>query len=170
MILVGYICHIYRSLWNLVTNMCGSEFGHHWFREHLACRILWRQAITWTRADMQSIGTYFSDIRKKTSGAHKFTLKFRNVPEADEHWVYKSWFKSFTNNEYSKFYTYKNWQRQCHLIITMGTVYGNIIIKFLRSLVTGRCSCMVFVIHDDVIKWKHFPRYWSFFREFTGHR
>ena len=29
-------------------------------------------------------------------------------------------------------------------------------------------------IHDDVIKWKHFPRYWPFVRgihrEFTGHR
>ena len=24
--------------------------------------------------------------------------------------------------------------------------------------------------HDDVIKWKHFPRYWPFGREFTGHR
>ena len=24
--------------------------------------------------------------------------------------------------------------------------------------------------HDDVIKWKHFPRYWSFVGEFTGHR
>ena len=24
--------------------------------------------------------------------------------------------------------------------------------------------------HDDVIKWKHFPRYWLFVREFTGHR
>ena len=23
---------------------------------------------------------------------------------------------------------------------------------------------------DDVIKWKHFPRYWSFVREFTGDR
>ena len=23
--------------------------------------------------------------------------------------------------------------------------------------------------HDDVIKWKHFPRYWPFAREFTGH-
>ena len=22
--------------------------------------------------------------------------------------------------------------------------------------------------HDDVIKWKHFPRYWPFVREFTG--
>ena len=26
------------------------------------------------------------------------------------------------------------------------------------------------VLHDDVIKWKHFPRYWPFVREFTGHR
>ena len=24
--------------------------------------------------------------------------------------------------------------------------------------------------HDDVIKWKHFPRYWRFVWEFTGHR
>ena len=24
--------------------------------------------------------------------------------------------------------------------------------------------------HDDVIKWKHFPRSWPFVREFTGHR
>ena len=26
------------------------------------------------------------------------------------------------------------------------------------------------VFHDDVIKWKHFPRYWPFVREFTGRR
>ena len=25
-------------------------------------------------------------------------------------------------------------------------------------------------IYDDVTKWKHFPRYWPFVREFTGHR
>ena len=25
------------------------------------------------------------------------------------------------------------------------------------------CGC-IFVLHDDVIKWKHFPRYWSFVR------
>ena len=24
--------------------------------------------------------------------------------------------------------------------------------------------------HGDVIKWKQFPRYWPFVREFTGHR
>ena len=24
-------------------------------------------------------------------------------------------------------------------------------------------------VHDDVIKWKHFPRYWSFLRGSTGH-
>ena len=24
------------------------------------------------------------------------------------------------------------------------------------------------ITHDDVIKWKHFPRYWSFVREFTA--
>ena len=25
-------------------------------------------------------------------------------------------------------------------------------------------------LHVDVITWKHFPRYWPFMREFTGHR
>ena len=25
-------------------------------------------------------------------------------------------------------------------------------------------------VHDDVIKWKHFPRYWPLCGEFTGHR
>ena len=25
-------------------------------------------------------------------------------------------------------------------------------------------TCMVFTLHDDVIKWKHFPRYWPFVR------
>ena len=25
-------------------------------------------------------------------------------------------------------------------------------------------SCGLIVLHDDVIKWKHFPRYWPFVR------
>ena len=28
----------------------------------------------------------------------------------------------------------------------------------------------IFYIHDDVIKWKHFQRYWPLWRESTGHR
>ena len=28
----------------------------------------------------------------------------------------------------------------------------------------------MFVEHDDVIKWKHFPRYCPVVREFSGHR
>ena len=31
------------------------------------------------------------------------------------------------------------------------------------------CANLV-VIHDDVMKWGHFPRYWPFVREFTGPR
>ena len=30
--------------------------------------------------------------------------------------------------------------------------------------------CYIHKHHDDVIKWKHFPRYWLFVGEFTGHR
>ena len=28
----------------------------------------------------------------------------------------------------------------------------------------------IYCCQDDIIKWKHIPRYWSFGREFTGHR
>ena len=31
-------------------------------------------------------------------------------------------------------------------------------------------QCLLHMSHDDVIKWKHFPRYWPFVREFTGPR
>ena len=34
----------------------------------------------------------------------------------------------------------------------------------LISLVSNRHEHSVAVTHDDVIKWKHFPRYWSFVR------
>ena len=33
-----------------------------------------------------------------------------------------------------------------------------------------RCHVGIESNHDDVIKWKHFPRYWPFVREVTGHR
>ena len=31
-----------------------------------------------------------------------------------------------------------------------------------------RCQCYIY--HDDVIKWKHFARYWPFLWKFTSHR
>ena len=34
---------------------------------------------------------------------------------------------------------------------------------------TGVWCCLA-VLHDDVIKWKYFPRYWPLRGEFTGHR
>ena len=29
---------------------------------------------------------------------------------------------------------------------------------------------ILILLHDDIIKWKHFLRYWPFVREFTGHK
>ena len=34
--------------------------------------------------------------------------------------------------------------------------------KFIRSLSIISNRCYIFWLHDDVIKWKHFPRYWPF--------
>ena len=36
--------------------------------------------------------------------------------------------------------------------------------RFIR--LCGQCAKLrISMLHDDVIKWKHFPRYWSFVRE-----
>ena len=44
----------------------------------------------------------------------------------------------------------------------------------LRCWREGSCwqlvSTCLQCVYDDVIKWKHFPRYWPFVREFTGLR
>ena len=47
--------------------------------------------------------------------------------------------------------------------------------KLKYSVVTllitfGICYCVMVTIHDDIIKWKHFSRYWPFVRGTTGHR
>ena len=38
------------------------------------------------------------------------------------------------------------------------------IANILNTIQGLRSRYTLFVIHDDVIKWKHFPRYWSFVR------
>ena len=38
------------------------------------------------------------------------------------------------------------------------------IISLLTHLMKGRCRWYYRQYHDDVIKWKHFPRYWLFVR------
>ena len=40
----------------------------------------------------------------------------------------------------------------------------------LSSAVTGRWDNVTNWCHDDVIKWKLFPRYWPLCGQFTGHR
>ena len=48
--------------------------------------------------------------------------------------------------------------------------------QVLSTLPIGSCDGMVsiesewWLLHDDVIKWKHFPRHWPLCGEFTGHR
>ena len=44
--------------------------------------------------------------------------------------------------------------------------------RYQRSVVNSKLVSFAFVavVHDDVIKWKHFPRYWPFVRETTGNR
>ena len=41
--------------------------------------------------------------------------------------------------------------------------YGLILSVLPVKLLCSKSRC-VFLIHDDVVKWKHFPRYWPFVR------
>ena len=55
------------------------------------------------------------------------------------------------------------------LHIKAGTSMMYLICRLLRFYVVPCCVCTWFSIlvmnpHDDVIKWKHFPRYWPFVR------
>ena len=40
----------------------------------------------------------------------------------------------------------------------------------MQFYVSGKRPMQLDLHHDDVINWKHFPRYWPFCGEFTGHR
>ena len=52
-----------------------------------------------------------------------------------------------------------------HNIIKVDKIAHKInVMNFVNTCLVGKMS------HDDVIKWKQFPRYWPFVWEFTGHR
>ena len=40
----------------------------------------------------------------------------------------------------------------------------------IRRCISYHSIVILWSNHDDVIKWKHFPRHWPFVRETTGHR
>ena len=79
---------------------------------------------------------------------------------------------------YSYIWSYKNydanrWNLDMHgLSQTISKMSARIGINQLNILmgVGWISSHAVNYIQDDVIKWKHFPRYWQFVREFTGPR
>ena len=54
-----------------------------------------------------------------------------------------------------------------YLLQTAGDECWNINMVFIRQEISYASPRGFF--HDDVIKGKHFPRYWPFVREFTGH-
>ena len=73
-------------------------------------------------------------------------------------------------------------QLACLCVIPMGIIF---LLATIRKTLTGLLDmpldCMehtvnqeskshLFYFHDDVIKWKRFPRYWPFVREFIGNR
>ena len=53
---------------------------------------------------------------------------------------------------------------------TLTQILAYVLVKSLLLLITPAPEVLVLYhrFHDDVIKWKHFSRYWPFVREFTG--
>ena len=59
-------------------------------------------------------------------------------------------------------------QRRIHwtLVLEYTTLNGVMYVHRFPDI----CWCCAKAHHDDVIKWKHFPRYWPFCGEYTGHQ
>ena len=55
-----------------------------------------------------------------------------------------------------------------YIFITLSFWYVAGILIDVKAALIGQGNCLVWnrlwAIHDDVIKWKHFPRYWPFVR------
>ena len=66
---------------------------------------------------------------------------------------------SYTSNDADL--TFEQSYRKRRLEVTKQTLTMVGLIRWFRWWI--QCSC-VSVFHDDVIKWKHFPRYWPFVR------
>ena len=99
------------------------------------------------------------------------------------------WTNDWTNNRYADFrrhrphydlavmYVFVTLWFECHFNLQIRKVrHGNGETKmwWTRPLYctysVGHCSLFLrhYYIHDDVIKWKHFPRYWPFVRGMSG--
>ena len=63
---------------------------------------------------------------------------------------------------------------ECEPVYKLCVIYTTADIVFFETETAWIPLCrwhfQIHFVHDDVIKWKHFPRYWPCVREFTGHR
>ena len=57
----------------------------------------------------------------------------------------------------------------CHIPYMLSLIFSLTVVLWLFSTVSVNFATLP-SSYDDVIKWKHFLRYWIFVREFTGHR
>ena len=134
-----------------------------------------RQAIIWTNGGILfigALGTKFSET----------LIAIRTFPFKKTHWkmsfiLSRSHCVKIAQREYNKsicWITFKEPSlHDCRTFFAY-TCRGNVV-KILVSDYTERCHfdnfrCMKWRKYDDVIKWKHSPRYCSLCGEFTGDR
>ena len=84
--------------------------------------------------------------------------------------VVSHWLAAFTNDpcdlwSHRVFETFPRFScRNCLALMSIGCFYGTLETDPVQSICFYWQSMAVFLYHNDVIKWKHFPRYWPFVR------
>ena len=133
--------------WGRVTHICvgnltiiGSDNGLSPGR---------RQAIIWTNAGILLIGPLGTNFSEILIEMHTFSFKKMHLKMSSAKWrLFGLGLNELIKTSFLSAYVW-HWRT--------GELVLNLFLCFTRV-------SNVPVIHDDVIKWKHFPRYWPFVR------
>ena len=80
-------------------------------------------------------------------------------------YIYDNKYKNMTS-AYRGYAAFTQVTKASHVITDHTLLFGWLLLLFGTVFVQN----VLVIPRDDVIKWKHFPRYWTFVREFTCHR
>ena len=145
--------------WGQVTHICvgnltiiGSDNGLSPGR---------RQAIIWTNAGISSIEPDGTNCNEISIEIHTFSFKKMHLKRSSRKWRPFCLGFNVLNHELTgpSVFT-SSWLRPCavsnrYKVAESSTMAAHIFPATATNLSKGK-------YHDDVIKWKHFPRYWPF--------
>ena len=112
------------------------------------------QAIIWTNDGILLIGTLGTNFSEILFGIQTFSFNKMHLKMSSAKWL---WFCLGLNmlNDVFHSVAHNKYRKGCCWISAMDLLY---------LMDEGYQNYQLAIIHDDVIKWKHFPRYWPFVR------